>query len=123
MLGGHLSKGGANKLVAAAVKSAGGAERGIHTMRHTFITLARQHSLKEHVEPITHNSAGSIVDLYTNWQWGPLCDVVLGVDHSASGATQGATQFAEQLVFSGGGAGNRIRWQRPKRGQEERKAA
>lgn len=100
MSGGHLSKGGANKAVTAAVRAAGCAERGIHTMRHTFITLARRHSLAEHVEPITHNASGSIVDLYTHWQWGPLCDVILGVDHAASGATQGATRFAAGLFSS-----------------------
>lgn len=28
---------------------------------------------------ITHNAAGTIVDHYTHWDWGPLCEAVLAI--------------------------------------------
>jgi integrase len=98
--GGHLGKDGGARMVESVCKRAGVEGLGIHTLRHSFITLARRHATAEQVEPITHNSAGRIIDLYTHWQWEPLCQVVLGVDYSLAGATQGATRFLDSIEIS-----------------------
>lgn len=50
----------------------------LHSTRHTFISLARGGGGREDVvERITHNASGSVVDRYTHWTWGPLCEAVL----------------------------------------------
>lgn len=52
--------------------------RSLHSTRHTFITQCRRAGAREEVvERITHNAVGTIVDQYTHWDWGPLCDAVL----------------------------------------------
>jgi hypothetical protein len=49
-----------------------------HESRNTFITYARRCGAQEDVvERITHNAKGSIVDQYTDWHWGPLCEAVI----------------------------------------------
>lgn len=55
--------------------------RGVHSTRRTFISLARRGGArKDVVERITHNAKGDIVDIYTFWDWRPLCEAVLCVD-------------------------------------------
>jgi integrase len=50
----------------------------LHSTRHTFVTQCRRGGApKDVVEQITHNAGGTIVDQYTHWEWGPLCDAVL----------------------------------------------
>jgi hypothetical protein len=56
---------------------AGVRPRSLHSTRHTFITLAQRcGARKEHVERITHNARGDIVDRYTH-MWSPLCEAML----------------------------------------------
>jgi integrase len=51
--------------------------RRLHDMRHTFISLARRDGArKDHLEKVTHNAQGDIVDRYTAVDWEPLCEAV-----------------------------------------------
>jgi hypothetical protein len=49
----------------------------VHDTRHTFITLSRRDGArKDHLEKVTHNAVGDIVDRYTAVDWEPLCAAV-----------------------------------------------
>lgn len=52
----------------------------VHAMRNTFITLTRRAGCNvAALEKITHNATGSMIDQYTEWDWKPLCDVVMSL--------------------------------------------
>jgi len=45
-----------------------------HDLRRTFITLARTDGARRDLlEAVTHGPKGSIIDLYTSWDWPALC--------------------------------------------------
>jgi integrase len=72
-----LTKSMAYKRFLTACRAVEIAPHTVHATRHTFISLARRGGArKEVVERITHNAKGDIVDQYTNWDWGPLCEAV-----------------------------------------------
>ena len=55
--------------------------RGVHSSRRSFISHCRRAGCaKDVLERITHNASGDIIDIYTFWDWKPLCDVVLCLD-------------------------------------------
>lgn len=54
--------------------------RDFHSFRRSMITTAREKSVDPDVlERVTHNSRGSILDVYTKYSWEPLCRVVLAL--------------------------------------------
>lgn len=74
------TKSTAYKMWRRACVAAGVENRTLHSTRRTFISLARRGGArKDVVEKITHNAAGDIVDLYTTWDWAPLCEAVLAM--------------------------------------------
>jgi integrase len=67
----------AYRILRTACKRAEVQLRGVHSTRRTFISLARRAGArKDVVERITHNARGDIVDVYTFWDWKPLCEAV-----------------------------------------------
>lgn len=55
------------------------AERGltVHSLRRSFISLARTDGARADVlKRVTHNARGAIIDTYTTFEWGELCDAV-----------------------------------------------
>lgn len=49
----------------------------LHATRHTFITMARRDGARADVlERVTHNARGEMIDVYTHFEWEPLCEAV-----------------------------------------------
>lgn len=72
-----LTKNQSYKMLRASAETAGVPWHGVHSTRHTFITLARRGGANiTDLEKVTHNARGGIVDGYTRQDWEPLCDVV-----------------------------------------------
>ena len=104
-------------------------KRGCHAFRRAFISLARSDGARgEIIETITHNARGSIVDVYTSYEWAPLCAAVSALRFDlhradvvslprAVAASAGGSQLDALLDASaetpliagkmGGGGGNR----------------
>ncbi len=75
--GRNHSKSSAYKLFRRALAKAGVVAHSLHSTRHTFVTLARRDGArKDVVERITHNASAEIVDVYTHFEWDPLCEAV-----------------------------------------------
>jgi integrase len=54
-----------------------GEHRSFHSLRRTFITLARQDGARRDIlERITHNAKGDMIDRYTFFGWDALCEQV-----------------------------------------------
>lgn len=79
-LGTH-SKSSGYKLFMRALAATGIASKTLHATRNTFLSVARSNGArKDVIEAVTHNSAGDVVDGYTEWEWRPLCEAVAFVD-------------------------------------------
>lgn len=64
-------------LFQVAIAKAGVANLTLHSTRHSFITHARRGGARAEVlEKVTHNAAGETIDIYTHWEWDPLCEAV-----------------------------------------------
>lgn len=51
--------------------------RRCHAFRHAFISLARSDGATvDHLEPVTHNASGAMIDRYTALEWAPMCAAV-----------------------------------------------
>jgi hypothetical protein len=51
--------------------------KGSHALRRFMISAARSSGARSEVlEQITHNARGSIIDVYTAWEWPALCEAV-----------------------------------------------
>lgn len=78
---GVLSDHASYELLYRSAKAVSVPWHGVHSTRHTFVTMARRSgAAKEDYERITHNARGDIVDGYTRTAWEPLCAVVRGID-------------------------------------------
>lgn len=54
-----------------------GRGRRCHAFRHSFISFARSDgAIPDHLEPVTHNGAGAMIDRYTSLEWAPMCRAV-----------------------------------------------
>ncbi len=64
--------------------AAGLRRRRLHDLRRTFTSLARANGARSDViDAVTHDRAGSIVDVYTTWPWATLCEAVACIDIEA----------------------------------------
>ncbi len=110
----HLTKSAAYKAWIRSCTASGVTNRSVHSTRHTFITLARRGGAdKEHVELVTHNPKGTIVDVYTTRDWTELCRAVLSVSFDVhrtaqrlpgSGSNSGGSELPRLVEVSGIGA-------------------
>lgn len=67
----------AYKLFRRACKLLGIETQSLHSTRRTFITLARRDGARrDYLERVTHNAKGETIDVYTTFEWEPLCDAV-----------------------------------------------
>jgi integrase len=75
---GALTPGIVSKRAPVDCAALGIANKGMHGLRRFFVTYARAGGApKEHVERITHNARGDIVDVYTSAEvWPALCRAV-----------------------------------------------
>ena len=54
---------------------------GTHGLRRWMISACRSAGARADVlEAITHNAAGTIIDVYTSWQWPALCEAIDGAE-------------------------------------------
>lgn len=61
-----------------ACEAAGVRYRTVHSCRHTFVTLCRRGGARADVlERVSHNASGKMIDVYTHFDWEPLCEAVL----------------------------------------------
>jgi integrase len=61
----------------AALERLGIENRTMHATRNTFISLARRAGARADVlEKVTHNAKGTTFDVYTHFDWAPLCEAV-----------------------------------------------
>jgi len=62
-----------------ACAAAGVRYRTVHSCRHTFVSLCRRGGARADVlERVSHNArGGAIIDVYTHFDWQPLCEAVL----------------------------------------------
>jgi integrase len=61
----------------AALRRVGIENQTLHATRNTFISLCRRAGAREDVlERVTHNARGSVIDVYTDFDWSPLCEAV-----------------------------------------------
>lgn len=71
------NKNQAYRLWRSAASRAGVENHREHAVRHTFITHARRGGARGSVlAKATHNAAGEVIDIYTHWEWEPLCEAV-----------------------------------------------
>ena len=102
-------------------------KRRLHDTRHTFVSAVRSAGAnKDVVEVITHNAKGSVIDIYTEFEWPTLCEAVMLLDYYGQTQPEPSTNLAsspdphdaqhdappKNIVFRGrfsGGAGNRKR--------------
>jgi integrase len=71
------SKSSAYEMFQAALARLGIENQTVHATRNTFITLCRRAGARSDVlEQVTHNAAGKVIDIYTDFDWQPLCDAV-----------------------------------------------
>jgi integrase len=77
---GYWTKSTYSKAFVAGCTGAGVRYRTLHATRHTMITLARRAGCNaEHLERVTHNAKGTMLDRYTHLDWEPLCEAVLAI--------------------------------------------
>lgn len=75
------TKSSAYKAWRRSLERVGFDNHSLHSTRNTFITWCRRHRADpDALEVVTHNSAGRVIDQYTDWQWEPLCEAVLAFD-------------------------------------------
>lgn len=102
------TKSSAYKLWLRVCKAAGVVNHSLHSTRHTFITLARRGGARPDVlERVTHNAAGTILDVYTHWEWAPLCEAVQSL--ALEPVDVSGDVVSPNAIEQGGGAGNRTR--------------
>lgn len=71
------SKSSAYELFQAALAKLGIPNQTVHATRNTFISLARRAGARKDVlEFVTHNAKGAVIDVYTDFDWAPLCEAV-----------------------------------------------
>jgi integrase len=98
----------AYKLWRKACEAAGVKNRSLHSTRHTFLTLTQRGGARDKViEQVTHNAAGTTVDHYTHWTWGPLCEAVMCLKLPLDPVLDMTPGVAENKALESGGAGNR----------------
>jgi integrase len=87
VIGTH-TKSSAYKMWRRACDKAGVSNRSLHSTRHTFITWAQRGGANpKHLERVTHNAAGDIIDRYTHLDWDPLCAAVECIRYEPGSAT------------------------------------
>jgi integrase len=84
-------------------EAAGVRPRTLHATRHTFISLTQRCGANQgHIERVTHNACGEIIDRYTHL-WIPLCEAVACLNlevlpdvrpRSGSGGNSGGSESA-----------------------------
>jgi len=78
-----------------------------HDLRRTMISLARSDGAdRDKLKACTHGPSGSIIDLYTTWEWSVLCSEVAKL---AIGAGRGGADQLELALPDPSSAGNRGR--------------
>jgi integrase len=86
-----------------ALAKAGVENLSLHSTRHTFITLARRGGARPDVlERVTHNAAGATIDIYTHWEWVPLCEAALCLSldvGDAGGDVSAKVPFTERKIL------------------------
>jgi integrase len=67
----------AYKMFITACKLVGIEPHTLHATRNTFISLCRRARCDvAALERVTHNASGDVIDVYTDYDWEPLCDAV-----------------------------------------------
>lgn len=100
-LGTH-SKSSAYKMWRRACDAARVDNQSLHATRHTFITQARRVGCApDHLERVTHNARGTMIDRYTHLDWDPLCEAVVGVSYAPPPAVQRAPAWGAEWVPPG----------------------
>jgi hypothetical protein len=84
-------------------------QRAIHSMRNTFITIARDDgALKDNLQWITHAPPGTMIDSYDSPDWRRLCDEVLKLKIERPKGAEGATGESRPHVAPKAGEGRGI---------------
>jgi len=79
--GGHHTKSSAYKMFQRSLAAVGIENRTLHATRNTFISITRTKCQRlDLLESVTHNSKGATIDIYTSFEWRPLCDAVACFD-------------------------------------------
>lgn len=74
----HSSEYGIYEAFQCALRRNGIANLTLHATRNTFISLSRRAGARTDVlERVTHNARGAVIDIYTDFDWQPLCEAVL----------------------------------------------
>lgn len=67
----------AYKMFITACELVGIESHTLHATRNTFISLCRRARCDvSALERVTHNASGDVIDVYTDYDWEPLCDAV-----------------------------------------------
>lgn len=67
------------------------ANKGSHALRRFMISAARSGGArKDTLEAITHNARGTMIDVYTSWEWPALCEAVKCTSARRSNGTKKA---------------------------------
>jgi hypothetical protein len=75
--GGNHTKSSAYKMFRRAQAKVEVENRTLHATRNTFISIARSNGARaDVVERVTHNASGDVIDIYTTFEWRPLCEAV-----------------------------------------------
>jgi integrase len=73
----HHTRSSAYKLFRRTLAVVGVENQALHATRNTFISLARRAGARADVlERVTHNASGDVIDVYTDFDWAPLCEAV-----------------------------------------------